>query len=209
MPNQKFRHRDAELAERHHAEIAGAVVARRGVETGGERQHHGQRHRQQRQRQRDREALGHQLDDGAVVSVARAEVQRDQAAASRDSARARAVEPEPGFERGHRLGRGALAQHHLRDVAGQQIEHREHHHRGHGQRDQQARKRLSRKRAMAVPRRKSSAYDGRKRGRPHPGTPLCGRAEHATRDRVLHFISTYSHLSVTRAEARAARDGWR
>ena len=67
IANQKFGIAMPSWLTRHHADVAGAVVARRGVDAEREREHHGQRHRQQRQRQRDAQPLGDQLDDRRVV----------------------------------------------------------------------------------------------------------------------------------------------
>ena len=74
------RDRDAQLAGRHHADVAEPVVARRGIDAQRQRHHHRQRHRHRRQRQRDAQPLGDQLAGGRVVGDAHRRAALQQAA---------------------------------------------------------------------------------------------------------------------------------
>ncbi len=61
---------------------------------------------------------------------------------------------------------------------------------------------------MAVPRRKSSAYDGRNAAGLIRDALCVGEPNMQREIEFFYFIgSTYSYLSVARAEARAAQDG--
>jgi len=61
MANQKFGNRDAKLRHGHHTDVTDLVVIGGGIDTGGKRQHHRQKHRHDGQRNGQDEPLRDQF----------------------------------------------------------------------------------------------------------------------------------------------------
>ena len=106
-------------------------MARGGVNAGAQGEHGGQQHRHQRQRNGERQPLRHQLEHRRAVRIAVAELAMRHAADPMPVAlERRAIQPQPGGQRAHRLGRRVRAHHGLRGVARQYFEHQKYHDRG-------------------------------------------------------------------------------
>jgi hypothetical protein len=176
-------HRDAELAERHHADVAGLVLARRRVDAQRDADQHREGHRHRGQRQRDLQPLGDQGGRRRVVRVALRSAALQQTADPVAVALQRGpIEAELALERGDRFRRRGVAEDHLRHVARQHVEHREHHQRRHRQRGHEGGDALQQKDAHPLTRPPAPAASPGLIPRTRPcGAGTTARASRSTR----------------------------
>jgi hypothetical protein len=141
----EIRHREADLAGDHHRRVAEFAAAIGGVDAGDQRNRSGDRHRQQGERRADRQPRSDQRRDRRIISVGKAEVAGERAGRPMPVTHGEGlIEAELVGERGHRLGRRAGAQHGLRGVAGQDLDHAEHDERRDGEGHEENEKPLKR-----------------------------------------------------------------
>jgi hypothetical protein len=130
----EIRHREADLARRHHHEVAALAAPFCGEDAGRKRNDAGQRHGEERERRAHRETIGDQGADRRIISIGETEVAAGEAGEPGQIARReRLVETELVGEGGDRLRRRACAEHHLSGVAGKDLEHAKNDQRGEGQ----------------------------------------------------------------------------
>ena len=90
----------------------------------------GEAERARRQQERGGQPLEHHLEGRPLRPDRRAEIAvQGVAEEARVLKHQRRVEAQRALKRLHLLGRGVLAEHHTRRIAGRQVEQREHHHR--------------------------------------------------------------------------------